>query len=44
MSEKCPNSIIEGRMRYLPDISVLLLEVTGSRRIDVNEEGGRAED
>jgi len=44
ISEKCPNSIIEGRMRYLPDISVLLLEVTGSRRIDVNEEGGRAED
>ncbi len=31
-------------MRYLPDISVLLLEVTGSRRIEVNEEGDRAED
>ncbi len=44
ISEKCPNSIIEGRMRYLPDISVLLLEVTGSRRIEVNEEGGRTED
>jgi len=44
ISEKCPNSIIEGRMRYLPDVSVLLLEVTGSRRLDVNEEGGRAED
>jgi hypothetical protein len=44
ISSKCPDSIIEGRMRYLPDISVLLLEVTGSRRIEVNEEGGRAED
>jgi hypothetical protein len=31
-------------MRYLPDVSVLLLEVTGSRRVEVNEEGGRAED
>ena len=44
ISEKCPDSIIEGRMRYLPDITVLLLEVTGSRRIEVNEEGARAED
>jgi hypothetical protein len=44
ISDKCPDSIIEGRMRYLPDVSVLLLEVTGSRRIEVNEEGGRAED
>ena len=44
ISEKCPNSIIEGRMRYLPDISVLLLVVTGSQRIEVNEEGGRTED
>ncbi len=40
----CPDSIVEGRMRYLPDISVLLLEVTGSRRITVNEEGNRSED
>jgi hypothetical protein len=44
ISGKCPDSIIEGRMRYLPDITVLLLEVTGSRRIEVNEEGDRAED
>jgi hypothetical protein len=44
ISDKCPDSIIEGRMRYLPDVSVLLLEVTGSRRLEVNEEGGRAED
>ena len=44
ISDKCPNSIIDGRMRYLPDVSVLLLEVTGSRRIEVNEEGGRVED
>jgi len=44
ISEKCPDSIIEGRMRYLPDVSVSLLEVTGSRRIDVNEEGDGEED
>jgi hypothetical protein len=44
ISGKCPDSIVEGRMRYLPDISLLLLEVTGSKRIEVNEEGGRTED
>ena len=44
ISGKCPDSIVEGRMRYLPDVSVSLLEVTGSRRIEVNEEGDRAED
>lgn len=44
ISGKCPDSIIEGRMRYLPDVSVLLLEVTGSRQIEVNEEGGKVED
>jgi hypothetical protein len=44
ISEKCPDSIIEGRMRYLPDLTVMLLEVTGSRRIEVNEEGNKAED
>jgi hypothetical protein len=44
ISEKCPDSIIQGRMRYLSDASVLLLEVTGSRRVEVNEEGGRAQD
>ena len=44
MSGKCPDSIIEGRMRYLPDVPVLLLEVTGSRRLQVNEEGDATED
>jgi hypothetical protein len=44
ISGKCPESIVEGRMRYLPDVTVFLLEVTGSRRIEVNEEGDRAED
>jgi len=44
ISGRCPDSIVEGRMRYLPDITVSLLEVTGSRRIEVNEEGDRAED
>lgn len=37
--QECPDSIIDGRMRYLPDISVELLEVAGSRRVEVNEEG-----
>jgi len=44
ISEKCPDSIIDGRLRYLPDLTVLLLEVTGSRRIEVNEEGSKTED
>jgi hypothetical protein len=44
ISGKCPDPIIDGRMRYLPDITVLLLEVTGSRRVEVNEEGDKAED
>jgi hypothetical protein len=44
ISGRCPDSIVEGRMRYLPDITVSLLEVTGSRRIEVSEEGDRAED
>jgi len=41
---KCPDSVVEGRMRYLPDVSVFLLEVTGSRRINVNEDGYVTED
>jgi len=41
---KCPDSLIEGRMRYLPDVTVLLLEVTGSREMEVNEEGEQTED
>lgn len=44
ISGKCPDSIIQGRVRYLPDLSVALLQVTGSRRVEVNEEGDRAED
>jgi len=36
---KCPDAIVEGRVRYLPDMSVSLLEVTGSGRVEVNEEG-----
>jgi hypothetical protein len=31
-------------MRYLPDLSVSLLEVVGSRRVGVNEEGDAAVD
>jgi hypothetical protein len=41
---ECPDSIVEARMKYLPDISVLLLEVTGSRRVQVNEDGYPTED
>jgi hypothetical protein len=41
---KCPDSIAEARMKYLPDASVLLLEVTGSRRVQVNEDGYPTED
>src|ERR1035441_10636741 len=44
ISGKCPDTIVRGRMQYVPDVSVLLLEVTGSRRIDINEEGDRTED
>jgi uncharacterized protein YlzI (FlbEa/FlbD family) len=40
----CPDSIVEGRMRYLPDITILLLEVTGSRLVKVNEDGAEVED
>ncbi len=43
-SGKCPDSIIRGRIRYLPDVSVVLLEVTGSRRLKVNEEGETVQD
>jgi hypothetical protein len=41
---KCQDSIAEARMKYLPDASVLLLEVTGSRRVQVNEDGYPTED
>lgn len=44
ISGKCPDSIIEGRLKYLPEVTVLLVKVTGSRRIPVNEEGSRIED
>ena len=44
ISGKCPDSIVEGRMRYFPDVTVSLLQVTSSRRVEVNEEGRRAED
>jgi hypothetical protein len=37
LSGKCPDSLIQGRMRYLPDVSVLLLQVKGSRRVEVNQ-------
>jgi hypothetical protein len=33
----CPDRILAGRVRYLPDLNVELLEVTGSRQEPVNE-------
>jgi hypothetical protein len=39
-SGKCPDSIVEGRMKYLPDITVTLLEVSGTRQVNVTEDDG----
>jgi hypothetical protein len=39
----CPDSMLAARVRYLPDLSVELLEVTSSRHERVNEEGDTGE-
>ena len=36
----CPDRVLAGRVRYLPDLNVELLEVANWRRENVNEEGG----
>lgn len=38
-SEPCPDSILADRIRYLPDIDVLLLEVVGSQPKDGKSKG-----
>jgi hypothetical protein len=43
-SEPCPNRILAGRARYLPDMNILLLESTGSRVENVNEDGRRVDE
>ncbi|MGH9794721.1 MAG: hypothetical protein ACRD5G_08115 [Candidatus Acidiferrales bacterium] len=35
----CPERILAGRARYLLDVNILLLEVTQTRQVRVNEEG-----
>jgi len=37
--EPCPDRILAGRVRYLPDVDILLLEVADSQQEDVNTEG-----
>jgi hypothetical protein len=38
----CPDRILAGRVRSLPDLNVALLEVVSSRNVEVNEEGDRS--
>jgi hypothetical protein len=37
-SEPCPDRVLAGRVRYLPDVDVLLLEVVDWRRVDILED------
>jgi hypothetical protein len=37
--DPCPNRILAGRIRSLPDLNVALLEVVSSREVEVNREG-----
>lgn len=37
--DSCPDRILTGRVRTLPDLNVALLEAVGSRNVDVNREG-----
>jgi hypothetical protein len=38
-SEPCPDRILAGRVRYLLDLDLLLLEITNTRTERINEEG-----
>jgi hypothetical protein len=40
----CPDSIVAARMKYLPDVTVTLLEVTSFRNVRVQEEVGTSDD
>lgn len=42
--ELCPDRVLAGRVRYLPDVEVLLLEVLDSQREQINEEGQQSEE
>jgi hypothetical protein len=37
--EPCPDRVLAGRVRTLPNLNVALLEAIGSRQVDVNREG-----
>ena len=37
--EPCPDRILAGRVRTLPNLNIALLEAIGSRHVDVNREG-----
>ena len=37
--DPCPDRILAGRVRSLPDLNVALLEVVSSREVEVNQEG-----
>ncbi len=43
-ADPCPDLVLGGRVRYLPDLNVALLEVVASRSEDINYEGNRSED
>ncbi|MGA8072710.1 MAG: hypothetical protein WB995_04500 [Candidatus Acidiferrales bacterium] len=40
-SDPCPDRILAGRVKYLPDVVVSLLESNGSKHTSVDEEGHR---
>jgi len=41
LDNPCPDGILAGRVRSLPDLNVALLEVVSSREVEVNREGER---
>ena len=41
LENPCPDGILAGRVRSLPDLNVALLEVVSSREVEVNREGDR---
>lgn len=42
ISEECPDSIVAGRMKYLPEVAVALLELTGSGQTGLQEQVNKA--
>jgi hypothetical protein len=43
-ADPCPDRVLSGRVRYLLDLNVALLEVAASRSEDINYEGSRSKD